>query len=96
MYVKYGLLYFILYRPKLTVRAMRTVQCVMHRVRPFRLKNFFASKRIVSEQRSVSHEIRLFTSSIRFPFFAFFDYFRFKFFATIRFNTVAYKNFQCE
>ncbi len=38
----------------------------LHRVRPFRLNFFFASKRIVSEQRSISHEIRLFTSSIRF------------------------------
>jgi hypothetical protein len=45
------------------------------RVSPFRLKKFFASKRIVSEQRSVSHEIRLFTSSIRFPFFRFFRLF---------------------
>jgi hypothetical protein len=50
-------------------------QCVAARVRPFRLKKFFASKRIVSEQRSVSHEIRLFTSSIRFPFFRFFRLF---------------------
>ncbi len=42
---------------------------------PFRLKKFFASKRIVSEQRPVSHEIRLFASSIRFPFFRFFRLF---------------------
>jgi hypothetical protein len=62
-------------------------------VRPFRLKKFFASKRIVSEQRSVSHEIRLFTSSIRFPFFAFFAYFRFNFFATIRFKHSCIREF---
>ncbi len=48
---------------------------LLTRVRPFRLNFFFASKRIVSEQRSVSHEIRLFTSSIRFPFFCFFRLF---------------------
>jgi hypothetical protein len=49
--------------------------CLFIRVRPFRLQIFFASKRIVSEQRSVSHEIRLFTSSFRFPFFRFFRLF---------------------
>jgi hypothetical protein len=52
-----------------------TLWRVVLRVRPFRLKFFFASKRIVSEQRSVSHEIRLFASSIRFPFFRFFRLF---------------------
>ncbi len=61
----------------------RFVEKVLLRVRPFCLKKFLVSKRIVSEQRSVSHEIRLFTSSIRFPFFA---YFCFKFFATVRFK----------
>jgi hypothetical protein len=60
--------------------AKATSPILLSRVRPFRLKIFFASKRIVSEQRSVSHEIRLFASSIRFPFFRFFRLFSLQFF----------------
>jgi hypothetical protein len=29
MYVQYGLLYFILIRPKITVRALKTVHCTV-------------------------------------------------------------------
>ncbi len=57
------------------LRTLKATPRVTDRVSPFRLKIFFASKRIVSEQRSVSHEIRLFASSIRFPFFRFFRLF---------------------